>query len=126
VKVLVADDNHDAADTLATLLELVGHEVQVVYDGAAAIRAAAAFDPQALICDVGMPGVDGYAVARELRTACGRTPVPLMIACTGYGNATDVRSALEAGFDHHLTKPPSIPELLRLLEPAMAAAGRLS
>jgi CheY-like chemotaxis protein len=115
VKILVADDNVDAADTLAALLEIQGHEVEVVYDGAAAIGAATRFQPHAVICDIGMPGIDGYAVARELRAALPPQPRVLMIACTGYGNAADVRLALDAGFDHHLTKPGSVDDLMRLL-----------
>jgi CheY-like chemotaxis protein len=122
VKILIADDNVDAAQTLGTLLELIGHHVEVVYDGAAALQAHASFAPEAVICDIGMPQMDGYEVARRIRG--GAAPrQPLMIACTGYGNPADMRSALAAGFDHHLTKPAEITELLRLLAARIGSAG---
>jgi CheY-like chemotaxis protein len=122
VKILIADDNVDAAQTLATLLELIGHHVQVVYDGAAALQAAASFGPEAMICDIGMPQMNGYDVARRIRGGIV-TRQPLMIACTGYGNAADMRSAMDAGFDHHLTKPAQIAELLELLAQGQDGRG---
>lgn len=117
MRILVADDNVDAAQSLATLLELVGHHVEVVYDGAAALQVARSFAPEAVICDIGMPQMNGYQVARHIRGGIA-TRQPLLIACTGYGNAADVREAKAAGFDHHLTKPAQISELLGLLAPA--------
>jgi two-component system, sensor histidine kinase len=120
VRILVADDNQDAAQTLAALLEMMGHRVQVAYDGASALVAASAFAPEAMICDIGMPGLDGYSVASRLREATSAAQLPLMIACTGYGNASDVDKSIAAGFDHHLTKPASIDELLGLLDGAAA------
>jgi CheY-like chemotaxis protein len=102
-KVLIADDNRDAADSLATLLRTYGHELRVVYDGIAALRACAEFAPDAAVLDIGMPGADGYEVARRLREkdAAG----PRLIALTGWGQEHDRNRALAAGFDHHLTKP---------------------
>jgi two-component system, sensor histidine kinase len=123
VRILVADDNQDAAQTLATLLEMLGHQVQVAYDGAAALAAASAFAPEAMICDIGMPGLDGYTVASRLRESSGDATLPLMIACTGYGNSSDVRKSIDAGFDHHLTKPACIDDLLGFLDAANAAGG---
>lgn len=116
MRILVADDNQDAAQTLAALLEMMGHQVQVAYDGASALVAASAFVPEAMICDIGMPGLDGYSVVSRLRENIRDAPLPLMIACTGYGNSNDVRKSMDAGFHHHLTKPASIEELLGLLD----------
>lgn len=117
MKILIADDNVDAADTLGMLLELLGHEMHVVHDGTAAVQAAFAIRPRVVICDIGMPGLDGYQVARSIRAAATETQ-PLMIACTGYGNEADRRAALEAGFDHHLVKPVPVAELLAALAQA--------
>ncbi len=159
-RMLVVDDNRDAADSLAELLELWGHEVRIAYDGEAALRLVAEDRPDVLLCDIGMPGLDGYEVARSLRSGrvwtgaeaskthaeatlalagangvgvpwnmhvpngtgvhpapenCRTFPVmanlPVLVAITGYGQAADRERALEAGFDHHLTKPVD-PDLL--------------
>jgi signal transduction histidine kinase/ActR/RegA family two-component response regulator len=109
-RVLVVDDNRDAADSLALLLRMAGHAVDVCHDGPAAVAAAAANRPQLVLLDIGLPGMDGYAVARQLR----RLPEladTLLVALTGYGQAEDVRRSHEAGFDHHLVKPAD-PEAL--------------
>jgi CheY-like chemotaxis protein len=103
VRVLVADDNRDAADSLARILALLGHEVRVAYDGAAAIALAREFHPRAAILDIGMPGMNGYEAAGRLRGALGRAVT--LIAATGWGQESDRRRAVQAGFDHHLTKP---------------------
>jgi CheY-like chemotaxis protein len=115
VTVLIADDNVDAAQTLATVLEMVGYQVHVVYDGGAAVEAARTLALQAIICDIGMPVLDGYDVARRIRTRPAGPGELVMIACTGYGTEADRQNALAAGFDHHVTKPVQIPDLLRLL-----------
>lgn len=111
-RVLVVDDHADAADALAEVLRHRGHEVRVAGDGPEAVRMADTFQPDAVLVDIGLPGMDGYAVARELRRN-GRDC--LLIAVTGYGRAEDRRRAHEAGFDHFLTKPLEIDELSRLL-----------
>ena len=102
-KVLVADDNRDAADTLARILAVYGHEVRVAYDGHAALDECRRFAPHVAVLDVGMPGADGYEVARSLRD--GEAARPKLIALTGWGQEHDRHRAFEAGFDHHLTKP---------------------
>ena len=102
-RVLVADDNRDAADTLARILATYGHEVRVVYDGHAALDECERFAPHVAVLDVGMPGADGYEVARTLRNARGTRPK--LIALTGWGQEADRNRAIDAGFDHHLTKP---------------------
>ena len=103
LRVLVADDNRDAADSLQRILALYGHEVRVAYDGDSALRAGDDFRPRVAILDIGMPGTDGYEVARSLRTRHGKRVV--LVALTGWGQEADRRRAAEAGFDHHLTKP---------------------
>jgi CheY-like chemotaxis protein len=104
LRVLVVEDNKDAADTLRMLLEAYGYEVAVAYTGPDGVRKAEEHRPQVVICDIGLPGMDGYAVAGALRgnpaTAAAR-----LIALTGYGQDEDRRRAAEAGFDEHLTKP---------------------
>jgi signal transduction histidine kinase len=114
LRILVADDNHDAAETLSMLLEQLGHTVQRVHDGAAAVQACATFDPQVLLLDIGMPGLNGYDTCKAIRAQPGgerRT----VVAVTGWGQAQDVASAREAGFDHHLVKPADLQALMGLL-----------
>jgi CheY-like chemotaxis protein len=103
VKVLVADDNRDAADSLQRILALYGYEVQVAYDGAAAIVLDGAFRPRVAVLDIGMPGANGFEVARSIRESRGGGVT--LIALTGWGQEGDRRRAMEAGFDFHLTKP---------------------
>lgn len=103
-RILVVDDNVDAADSLAMLLSLAGHETYVAPDGLTALGAAQTFKPHAVFLDIGLPGMDGYEVARTLRQqpATSRT---LLIAISGYGQQEDRRRSEAAGFDHHLVKP---------------------
>lgn len=103
-RILVTDDNVDAALTLASLLGMWGHEVRAAHDGAEAIAAAASFRPDFIFLDIGMPHMDGYEACRRIR-ALGQVPAPIMVALTGWGQADDKRKAQEAGFDHHFTKP---------------------
>ena len=103
-RVLIADDNRDAADSLALLLELSGHEVRVAHLGQTALSLAQTFRPDVALLDIGMPDLSGYEVARALRQEPWATDLQL-IALTGWGQDDDRRRALEAGFDHHLTKP---------------------
>ena len=115
LKVLVVDDNVDAADSLALLLEAEGHQTRTEYSGPAALTAAADFLPDAVLCDLGMPGMDGHAVARSLR-ADARQASTLLIALTGWGNEDDKRRTREAGFDAHLVKPVTLDTLRHVLE----------
>jgi signal transduction histidine kinase len=117
-RVLVVDDNADAACSLALLLRLSGHEVKVCHDGPAALEAAASYRPEVVLLDIGLPGMDGYAVARRLRALPGPGPA-LLAALTGYGQEDDIRRSREAGFDQHLVKPVD-PELLTNLLAALA------
>lgn len=113
-RVLVVDDNRDAADTLATLLELDGADVQVAYDGAAALELIEQFRPRAAVLDLGMPGMSGLDVARCIRER--REPDDCaLIALTGWGQDSDRRLTRDAGFMHHLTKPVDIAEMQAVL-----------
>jgi PAS domain S-box-containing protein len=113
VKVLIADDNRDAADSLAILLWRDGHDVRKAYDGRAALEAAQVFRPDIALLDIGMPGLNGYEVAQRMREEGWGREVTL-IAITGWGQAQDRERALAAGFDHHVTKPVE-PERLQAL-----------
>jgi CheY-like chemotaxis protein len=108
-RILVVDDNADAVNSLAQLLRLEGHEVRTAYDGPGAVETAKAFRPHVAILDIGLPGLNGHEVARQLRQAGLEELV--LIAVTGYGQAQDRRHTLEAGFDHHLVKPINPDEL---------------
>ena len=110
MRILVADDNRDAADSLQRVLALFGHDVRVAYDGASAVRISGEFRPRVAILDIGMPGTDGYAVARSLRRQGNVT----LVALTGWGQEGDRRRTVEAGFDHHLIKPVD-PQMLNAL-----------
>jgi CheY-like chemotaxis protein len=114
LQVLVADDNRDAADSLATILEMSGNEVSVAHSGEEALRLALLEQPQAIILDIGMPAMNGYEVARRIRAeAWGKET--LLIAVTGWGQAEDKQRSRDAGFDYHLTKPVDVAEVERLL-----------
>jgi signal transduction histidine kinase/CheY-like chemotaxis protein len=113
-RVLVAEDNIDAAEMMRALLELKGHDVRVAGDGLEAVAIAREFSPLIAFLDIGMPHLDGYEAARQIRAALGQRVT--LVALTGWGQDEDKRRSREAGFDHHLTKPPE-PELLtRLIE----------
>jgi signal transduction histidine kinase/ActR/RegA family two-component response regulator len=114
-RILVADDNRDAAESLAALLELEGHEVTLAYDGADALLAYDRVRPQICLLDIGMPHLTGNEVAAEIRARGDRQP-PKLVAITGWGQDADRSQALAAGFDHHLTKPVDPVQLLRLID----------
>ncbi|MBX9605544.1 MAG: PAS domain S-box protein, partial [Gammaproteobacteria bacterium] len=113
-RLLVVDDNVDSATTLAVLLEQVGHEARTAKDGTEALAIAATFEPDAVLLDIGLPGMSGYEVARHLRARAG-TARALLIAVTGYGRPEDLERTWAAGFDHHLVKPVAVDKLLKLL-----------
>ncbi len=114
-RVLVVDDNVDAANTLHDLLNLDGFDVTTVYDGVAAVATAATLQPEIVVMDIGMPGMDGYDAARLIRQQPGGAGM-VLIALTGWGQATDKRRASLAGFDHHLVKPVDYDTLLKCLQ----------
>jgi signal transduction histidine kinase/DNA-binding response OmpR family regulator len=113
-RVLVVDDNIDAAESLARLLRLHGHEVRLAFNGASALEVARVFRCEAVVLDIGLPGMDGYEVARRLR-ADPETRDVLLIAASGYGQEEDRAMSHEAGFNHHLVKPVDYAALERLL-----------
>ncbi|MFM0023527.1 hybrid sensor histidine kinase/response regulator [Paraburkholderia azotifigens] len=115
LRVLVVDDNIDAADSLAALLELSGHSVRTASDGQKAVQACEVASPDVVLLDIGLPGMDGYEVARRLRQMPGMSHLTL-IAVTGYGQPDDVARAMDAGFDHHLVKPIEPDTLMRLFD----------
>jgi len=120
LRILVVEDNYDAAETLAEFLRLGGHDVTVAFDGATAITTAESFEPDVVVSDIGLPGhVDGYGVARALR-ASARFARLHLIALSGYANDDARRQSREAGFDVHLAKPPDIASL----DEALAAVRR--
>ena len=115
LRLMVIDDNKDAAESMSMLFELWGHEVVCVYDGRAALDTAAKFRPDAVFLDIGLPGMDGYEIAEHLREI-PRTGKVVLVAITGYGQDEDRRRSREAGIDHHLVKPVAPDTLLKLLE----------
>jgi signal transduction histidine kinase len=114
-RILVVDDSLDGADSLALWLRMTGHEVQVCHDGQTALAAAAEFEPEVVLLDIGLPGMDGYEVARQLRAHPNSEGV-LIVALTGYGKDEDVQRSREAGFDHHIVKPADLTLLSKLFE----------
>ena len=104
-RLMVVDDNQDAADSLAMLLRLQGHEVRVAYSGMAALEMTKTYTPDVVFLDIGMPGMDGYETARRIREQPGLAKV-VLAALTGWGQKEDRRRTAEAGFNHHLVKPP--------------------
>ena len=113
-RILVIEDNVDAADTLAMLLRLSGHEVDVGFDGPSGLDMIEQLRPQIVLCDIGLPGLNGYEIAQRVRER-GRVPAPVMIALTGYDGANDRIRALAAGFDHHIAKPTDVAALQHLI-----------
>jgi CheY-like chemotaxis protein len=114
LRVLVVDDNVDAAETLALLLKEEGNDVQTALDGPGALEAAVGFRPNVALLDIGLPTMDGYEVARQLR----KDPTfnnMLLVAVTGYGQDIDRQRAHDAGFDHHLVKPADFGKVQQIL-----------
>jgi signal transduction histidine kinase len=118
-RVLVLDDNKDAADTLAMMLDLLGHDVQRLYDPTEAAALVERFDPEIVFLDIGMPGVSGYEIARMLRRAA-QGESRMLVAVTGWGQPEDLRRTTEAGFDHHLVKPPELDAIRRICDSVSA------
>jgi CheY-like chemotaxis protein/anti-sigma regulatory factor (Ser/Thr protein kinase) len=112
-RVLVVDDNEDAAETLAEMVRVLGHDAEVAYDGRSALRRAGEYRPDVVLCDIGLPGMDGYEVAHELRSARGRDV--RLVAISGYAQPEDVTRAAQAGFDEHVAKPCAPDQIERLL-----------
>src|SRR5690606_40928282 len=114
-RALVLDDNRDAADTLSMMLGLLGFEVRTLYDPVAFEQAFTMFEPHAVFLDVGMPGRSGYDVAAAVRAAPGGEGV-LLVAVTGWGQPEDRQRTSDAGFDHHLVKPPELEKIREICQ----------
>jgi signal transduction histidine kinase/DNA-binding response OmpR family regulator len=119
-RILVVDDNVDAAHLMAEALEIAGHDTRVAFDGPAAIDAAAEFQPDAALLDLGLPLMDGYELAEQLAAAAAAAP-PILVAVTGYGQPSDQERTRAAGFRAHVVKPVDLPALMKLLEELLAA-----
>jgi len=114
LRILVVEDELAVAEMLVMLLELWGHTVQAVHDGPAALAAGQTLRPEVVLCDIGLKGMDGYQLARQLLQQEGLNK-PVLVAMTGYGQEQDQRRAQEAGFDHHMTKPVDPAAVQKLL-----------
>ena len=124
-RILVVDDNDDAAEALAFMLRMEGHVARVARDGATALRLLAEFVPEAAVLDIGLPTMSGYELAAALR-ADSRTRSIVLVALTGYGRESDRRRALDAGFDEHLIKPVDAERLLQRLNELLAGGGSMA
>jgi len=113
-RILVVDDNADAADSLGMLLQVRGDDVRVAYDGLEALEIAREFGPDIVLLDIGMPRLSGYDVARRLREARGAAVT--IVAITGWGQEEDRQRARDCGFDHHFTKPVDFEALIGVIE----------
>jgi CheY-like chemotaxis protein len=120
-RVLVVDDNHDAADSMGLVLKMLGADARVVYSGPEALAALESWRADVMLLDVGMPGMDGHEVARRVRQRPDGGGVTL-IAVTGWGQEEDVRRTRRAGFDHHLVKPVDVAAVAELLGSTQARA----
>jgi CheY-like chemotaxis protein len=124
-RVLVVDDNRDSARTMTLLLRKMGNDVATAYDGAEAVEAAAKFQPDVVLLDIGLPTLDGYEAARLIREHSSGKPLSL-VALTGWGQDEDRRRSQDAGFDHHVVKPVDRRTLLQLFDRIASAAGARS
>jgi CheY-like chemotaxis protein len=121
-RVLIIEDNRDAADSLREVLELVNHSAMVAYSGDEGLEKVRAHRPDVVICDIGLPGMDGHAVARAIRADASLSATTL-VALTGYAAPEDLARSQEAGFDYHLAKPPSIESIEQVLAEAKRRTG---
>jgi CheY-like chemotaxis protein len=122
LRVLVVDDNIDTAETLAMLLKDSGYDVRTAHDGPTALEAALDYRPNVVLLDIGLPGLDGFEVAKRIR----QQPVlqnVVLVAMTGYGQESDRRRSQEAGFDHHLVKPADFGKVQQILATASKKAA---
>jgi CheY-like chemotaxis protein len=118
-RVLVVDDNRDAAEMISAVLESSGHDVRIAEDASQALSLADVFHPQLAVLDIGLPVMDGYTLGRELRARMG-AEAPILIALSGYGQEEDQRRSEQAGFASHLVKPVDAERLIGLVEKLVA------
>lgn len=113
-RILLIDDNRDAIDSMGALLELMDYDIRTAEDGESGLALAKTFQPHLVLSDIGLPGMDGYALAPQLRTAAGERKL-VLAAVTSYGRPRDKARARDAGFDHHLVKPVDADSLLEFV-----------
>jgi len=111
----VVDDNRDATESMGMLLTVWGHEVRTAHDGASALQVASEFQPEFVLLDIGLPGMDGYEIARKLQEMPG-TRNAVLVAMTGYGQEEDKLRSMAAGFARHMVKPANPQKLRNLIE----------
>jgi CheY-like chemotaxis protein len=114
LRVLVVDDNVDTVSSFSMLLKASGHDVRPAYDGPTAVQAALDYRPDVVFLDIGLPGLNGYEVAKQIRQHLVLKSV-VLVALSGYGQDSDRQTSLEAGFNHHLVKPARLAEMLQIL-----------
>lgn len=119
LRILVVEDNPDTAETLRISLQLDGHTVELASDGDEGVAKALSFEPDVVLCDIGLPKMDGYEVARTIRRE-NHKATPVLVAVTGYAALEDVKRAADAGFDHHVPKPADLDEVRQILAAAAA------
>jgi CheY-like chemotaxis protein len=122
-RVLVVDDDADSADSMAMILLTLGHEFRTAYNGPGALEIAESFQPDAVLLDIGLPGLDGYEVARRMRRD-ERLKNVLLIAVTGYGRSTDFALSWDVGFDAHFVKPVDPVKIQQILTALAPSASR--
>jgi CheY-like chemotaxis protein len=115
LRILIAEDNRDSAESLKTLLEALGYEAHIAYDGEAAVRSAASLRPDVILMDIGLPGLNGFDATRRIRAENPGMPV-MIVALTGWGQESDRQRSTAAGIDHHLVKPLDLAALRQILD----------
>ena len=123
MRILIAEDNRDSADSLKALLEALGYEAHISYDGETAVHLAGELRPDVIIMDIGLPGINGYEATRRIRALRPKLPV-MIVALTGWGQQSDRLQSAEAGIDHHLVKPLDLAALKQILDSVQARAAR--
>jgi CheY-like chemotaxis protein/anti-sigma regulatory factor (Ser/Thr protein kinase) len=124
-RILVVDDNQDSAQSLAMMLEVMGHETEIAYDAFKAIDLASSYNPELILMDIGLPQMNGYDACRRIRNMdCGKSMS--IVALTGWGQVEDQRRSMEAGFDRHLVKPVDLDALQKLLTTLKSAQNQLA
>jgi CheY-like chemotaxis protein len=123
LRVLVVDDNVDTVTTLALLVQESGHDVRTVYDGSSVLETALDYRPNVVLLDIGLPGLNGFEVAKQLRRQPALQNV-VLVAMTGYGQESDRQRSQEAGFDHHLVKPGDFGKVLQILATVSESLAR--
>jgi CheY-like chemotaxis protein len=123
LRVLITEDNRDSADSLKALLDALGYDGHIAYDGETAVRSAAALRPDVIIMDIGLPGMDGYEAARQIRAQNPAARLTI-VALTGWGQHADRLKSADAGIDHHLLKPLDLTVLRQILDSLPPPAAR--